>query len=161
MMHTAARAGSDAGSFTQAAAEELVTMQSFVALLEQERGALGQGKADALPALAAEKITLIEILSRCAEQRARLLGVGGVSATAAGIRQLLGSDPDAQEIWNNLLDVARRAAELNAGNGFLVNQCLAHVDRAINAIGGSRTSLYSTSGIASFGSGASRSLAQG
>ncbi|MBI3529243.1 MAG: flagellar protein FlgN [Betaproteobacteria bacterium] len=161
MMQTPARSGSNAGSFAKAVAEELVTMQSFVTLLEQERGALGEGKADTLPGLAAEKTTLMEILSRCAEQRARLLGVAGVSGTAAGIRQLLGSDPDAQEIWSNLLDVARRAAELNAGNGFLVNQRLAHVDRAIDAISGPRTSLYSTSGITNYGSGASRRLAQG
>ena len=142
------------------AAEELVTLQSFVRLLEQERGALEEGKADALPGLAAEKITLIEILSRCADQRAHLLGIAGISGTAVGMQQLLGSDPGAQEIWSDLLDVARRAAQLNAGNGFLVNQHLAHVDRAIEAISGPRPSLYGTSGTTSYGSGASRSLAQ-
>lgn len=161
MMHTPARSGSNAGGFAKAAAEELVAMQSFVTLLEQERGALEEGKADALPGLTGEKTSLIEILSRCAEQRAHLLGVAGGSGTAAGMQQLLGSDPDAREIWSNLLDVARRAAELNAGNGFLVNQHLAHVDRAIDAISGPRTSLYSTSGITNYGSGASRSLALG
>jgi flagellar biosynthesis/type III secretory pathway chaperone len=161
MMHTPARSGSNAGSFSEAAAVELVTMQSFVVLLEQERGTLEKGKADALPGLAAEKTTLLEVLSRCAEQRAHLLGVAGVSGTAAGVQQFLGSDPDAQQIWNNLLDVARRAAELNAGNGFLVNQLLAQVGRAIDAISGPRTSLYGASGITNHGSGASRSLAQG
>jgi len=161
MMHTPARAGSNADGFARAVAEELVTMQSFVTLLEQERGALGEGRADALPGLASKKANLIEILSRCAEQRSHLLGLAGVPGTAAGVQQVLGSDPDAQEIWSNLLDVARRAAELNAGNAFLVNQRIAHVERAIDAISGPRTTLYGTSGLSSFGSGASRSLAQG
>ena len=124
-------------------------------------GVLEEGKADALPGLAAEKTTLLEILSRCAEQRAQLLGTPNGSGTAAGVQRLLGSDPDAQQIWSSLIDVARRAAELNAGNGFLVSQHMAHVDRAIDAIGGPRSSLYGTSGIANYGSGASRSLAQG
>ena len=160
-MHTQTRSGSSTDGFAKAAAEELVTMQSFVALLEQERTALGAGKADALPALAAEKATLLEILSRCAEQRASLLGIAGVPANVASVRQLMGSDPAAEEIWNNLLEVARRAAELNAGNGYLVNQHLAHVDRAMDALSGPRPVLYGTNGVSSYGSGASRSLAQG
>ena len=160
-MLTPARSGSNASAFARTAAEELVTMRSFVTLLEQERGVLEEGKADALPGLAAEKTTLLEILSRCAEQRAQLLGAPNGSGTVAGVQRLLGSDPDAQQIWSSLIDVARRAAELNAGNGFLVSQQLAHVDRAIDAIGGPRSSLYNTSGITNYGSGASRSLAQG
>ena len=48
MMRTTPRSGSNAGGFARAAAEELVTMQSFVTLLEQERGALKEGKAAAL-----------------------------------------------------------------------------------------------------------------
>ena len=161
MMRSPARSGANAGGFAKATAEELVTMQSFVTLLEQERGALEEGKADALPGLAAEKTTLIEILARCAEQRAHLLGVTGLPGAAVGVQQLLGADPDARQIWSSLIDVARRAAELNAGNGYLVNQRLAQVDRAIDALSGPRTSLYSTSGITNYGSAASRSLAQG
>lgn len=161
MSHTEAASDSNAGGFAKAAAAELVTMQSFVALLEQERGALGAAKADALPALVTEKIPLLEILSHCAEQRARLLGLAGAPGNAAGVRQSLGIDSAAEEIWNNLLEVARRAAELNAGNGFLVNQHLAHVDRAMDALSGPRPGLYSTSGVTAYSSGASRSLAQG
>ena len=160
-MPTLAPAGSNAGSFAGAAAEELVTMRSFVTLLEQERGVLEAGKADALPGLAAAKTNLMEILSRCAEQRDNLLGVAGVAGTAAGVQQLLGADPDARQVWNSLIDVARRAGELNAGNGYLVHQRLAQVDRAIDALGGPRTSFYTTGGIADCGCGASRSLAQG
>ncbi len=161
MMHTPARSSSNIGGFARVAAEELISMQLFVALLEQERAALSAGKADTLPGLAAEKATLLEMLSRCAEQRARMLSMAGVPATAAGMQQLLGSNPDARQTWNNLLEVARRASELNAGNGFLVNQRIAHVERAIDAISGPHTSLYSTSGITRYVSGASRTLAQG
>ena len=160
-MHTPARSGSNTGGFAGVTAEELISMQSFVALLEQERAALGAGEADTLPGLAAEKTTVLEMLSRCAEQRARMLGIAGVPATAAGMQQLLGSDPDARKIWSDLLEVARRASELNTGNGFLVNQRIAHVERAIDAISGPPASLYSTSGITRYGSGASRTLAQG
>ena len=159
MMHT--RTQTHAGRFADAAAEELLTMHSFVTLLEHERSALGEGQADALPRLAAEKTTLAEVLSRCAGQRARLLELAGLSGTAAGVRQLLVADPDAQEIWRTLLAVAQHAAELNSGNSYLVNQRLAHVERAIDSISGPRTSLYSTSGVNSFGSAGSRSLAQG
>ena len=161
MSHKQTESTSNARSFATSAAEELVTMQSFVALLEQERGALGAAEADALPALIAEKNPLLEILSRCAEQRARLLGLAGVPGSAAGIRQLLGSDSAAEQIWNNLLAVARRAAELNAANSYLVNQQLAHVDRAMDALRGPRPGLYSTSGVTDYGAGASRSLALG
>lgn len=161
MGHPAARSRSNAASFAEAAAEELVTMQSLLTLLGQERRAIEEGKADALPALAAGKAPLMEVLSRCAERRARLLGVACVPQTAAGVRQLLGSDPGARRIWGDLIDAARQAAELNAGNRFLVNQCLAHVDRAIDALIGPRASLYSISGSASYGSGTPRNLALG
>ncbi len=158
MVHTPAQSGPSAGAFALAAAQDLVTMQSFVTLLEQERGALEEGKADALPGLAAEKATLIESLSRSAEQRARLLGV---SATAASVEQVLGTDSGVRQVWRHLLDTARRASDLNSGNGLILNLYLAHVDRAINAISGPRTSLYSTSGIASRGPSVSRSLGRG
>ena len=62
---------------------------------------------------------------------------------------------------SNAGSFARAAAELNAGNSYLVNQRLAQVDRTIDARSAPRTSLYSTSGITTYGSGASRSLAQG
>ena len=160
--HPVVRGSAETGRFAAAAAEELVAMQAFVALLERERGALGSGSADALPALTAEKTDLITILSRCAEQRAQLLGEAGVRSDATGVRQLLGTDRDAQGIWNNLLDVARRAAELNAGNGYLVNQNLTRLDRALDTISGSDRGFYSTEGLSAHRrAGSSRSLALG
>ena len=150
------------GGFAAAAAEELVAMQAFVALLERERGALGEGSADALPALTAEKMDLMNILSRCAEQRAQMLGQAGVRVDASGVRQLLAADTEAQEIWTHLLDVARRAADLNAGNGYLMTQNLARLDRALNTFSGTNHGLYSTEGLAAHRRpGFSRSLAQG
>ncbi|HVY08455.1 MAG TPA: flagellar protein FlgN [Burkholderiales bacterium] len=162
MMRAQNRRSDGAGHFARAAAEELVAMQSFVALLEQERSALGAGKADSLTALTVEKTGLMDILSRCAEQRARLLGEACVPNSAAGVRYLIEADPDAQQIWTNLLEVARRAEELNSGNSYLVNQQLARVDRAMGVIGASRNGFYSTDGFASEQRApASRSLAQG
>ena len=147
--------------FAAAAAEELVAMRAFVTLLERERGVLGEGAADALPALTAEKSDLMNILSRCAEQRAQMLGQAGVRTDASGVRQLLAADSQAQGIWNNLLDVARRAADLNAGNGYLMSQNLARLDRALDTISGGDRGFYSTEGLAHRRAGSSRSLALG
>jgi flagella synthesis protein FlgN len=149
------------GGFAAAAAEELVAMRAFVTLLERERGVLGEGSPDALPALTTEKTDLMNILSRCAEQRAQMLGQAGVRTDASGVRQLLAADAEAQDIWNNLLDVARRAADLNAANGYLMNQNLARVDRALDAIGGGDRGFYSTEGLSHRRAGSSRSLALG
>ena len=150
------------GGFAAAAAEELVAMQAFVALLERERGVLGEGSADGLPALTAEKTDLMNILSRCAEQRAQMLGQAGVRVDASGVRQLLAADTEAQEIWMNLLEVARRAADLNAGNGYLMTQNLARLDRALNTFSGTNNGFYSTEGLAAHRRpDFSRSLAQG
>ena len=162
MLRAPARNAPASSGFARAAAEELVTMQSFVALLEQERNALGTGKVDALPGLSAEKNNLMDILSRCADQRARLLGDACIPNSAAGVQYLLEADHDAREIWDNLIEVARRAEELNTANSYLVNQGLARVERAMDAMAGGAPGLYGTTGLAAQRRpGASRSLAHG
>lgn len=150
-----------AGGFARIAAHELSAMQSFLGLLERERAALESGNADSLPEITRDKSALIDKLSECARQRARLLVVAGEQPNAAGMRQLIGTDRATGQLWDQLLEVAQRAAEMNTGNAFLSNQRLAHVERALNTLGAPRTALYGVGGRASYGSGISRSLAQG
>lgn len=154
-------AGTHTGGFAGIAAHELSTMQSFLGLLERERAALESGNADSLQELTREKSALIDKLSECARQRARLLAVAGKQHNAAGIQQLIGTDCATGQLWDQLLEVAQRAAEMNTGNAFLSNQRLAHVERALSTLGAPRTALYGVGGRASYGSGLSRSLAQG
>jgi len=54
-----------------------------------------------------EKTNLMEILCRCAERRSHTLEVASVSGTVADVQQLLGSDPDVRQIWNNPIEVAK------------------------------------------------------
>lgn len=152
--------GSNALVFSSAIAEELDAMQLLLSLLGQERVSLAQGKADGLAELAAEKTEVVAVLLRCADQRARLLRNAGAAHGATGLEHILGSDQAARSIWSSLLDVAKRAAELNAGNSYLVDQQLARVDRAIVAIRGPRRLLYGSDGTTHFDAGASRSRAQ-
>ncbi len=146
--------------FADAVTQELSAMRAFVALLDQESAALTGGNADTLSGLAAEKTTLLEILSRCAEQRAVLLGAPGPAQTD-GLRQRIGKDASVRANWNSLLDAARRAADLNAANSCVVDLKLGQVRRAMDTLGVRGTSLYGMNGISAYESGISRSLAQG
>ncbi len=159
--HLESGASTHTGGFARTATDELSAMQSFLGLLERERAALESGNADSLPEITRDKSALIEKLSCCAQQRARLLAVAGEQRNAAGMQQLIGTDRATGQLWDQLLEVAKRAAGINTGNAFLANQRLAHVERALNTIGAPRAALYGVGGRASYGSGISRSLAQG
>jgi flagellar biosynthesis/type III secretory pathway chaperone len=144
--------------FAKNAAAELGALMSFIVVLEKERDALGSDRADALAALASEKSALVERLAGCAGERERILRAAGVQADAENLDRFLQPDLQARAIWDQVIVAARRAAERNAGNGFMVNQRLAGVNRALSALGGTRASLYDTRGTSSHGLDASRSL---
>jgi flagellar biosynthesis/type III secretory pathway chaperone len=150
--------GAPAADFAEVLAAELDALKSFIALLEQERIALRSNQADALYGLASEKSALVERLAQCATERERILLAKGVRADSEELNRFLGTEPQAGAIWDRILVAARRAAELNAGNGYTVNQRLAGVNRALGTLGGACSSLYDTRGTASHGLDASRSL---
>lgn len=144
--------------FARIASSELEALTAFTAVLDQERDALYQSNEDALPGITSAKILLAQTLTRCAEERVRLLNAAGVAITSPEVRRFLAASPDTLELWERVLSVARQASELNAGNGYVVQQRLVHVNQALALLAGSQASLYDTSGGARHGIKASRSL---
>jgi flagellar biosynthesis protein FlgN len=147
-----------AADFAENATAELDALKSFIAVLEREREALCSNQADALCGLVSEKSALVERLAQCAGERERILRASGVRTDPEELNRFLETEPQARQMWRRIMVVARRAAELNAGNGHTVNQRLAGVNRALGALGGARGSLYDTRGTAFHGLDASRSL---
>jgi flagellar biosynthesis/type III secretory pathway chaperone len=152
------QAHSQAAEFVGIAAAELAALKSFIGILEQERDALSSDRTDALAGLAVEKSALVEHLADCARKRECMLQAAGVQTDKKNLGRFLKTDPQAQETWGRVVVAARRAAELNAGNSFLVNQRLAGVNRALGALGGTGATFYDTRGTSSHGLDASRSL---
>jgi flagellar biosynthesis/type III secretory pathway chaperone len=152
------RFSSPAGEFADIAVVELAALKSFVELLEKECAALANNDADALPSLDSAKNDLIRTLTRCAEERVRVLDAAGVAVNAAEVRRFLAAEPQALQIWEQVLTIAKQVSALNTANGFVTNQRLSQVSRALALISGPRPSLYNTSGTTSLAASASRSF---
>lgn len=156
MQQSGMRFSSPVAEFAEIAAVELAALKIFVELLEKERAVLADAAADALPALVSAKTDLICTLTRCAEERVRVLDAAGVPVNAAEVRRFLATEPKAMQVWENVLTIARRVSALNTANGFVSNQRLSQVSRALTLISGPRPSLYNTSGTTSLAASASR-----
>lgn len=150
--------GSPVRKFAAIAVAEFETLTAFTTLLEQERAALTDSDNDALPGIAAAKPDLTQTLRRCAEERVGVLNDAGIAINSGAVRAFLAQDAQAAKTWENVLTLARIASEINAANGFVVQQRLTRVSNALALLAGSKSSLYDTSGTAAHGIRASRSL---
>jgi len=147
--------------FAGVAARELDSLNGLISLLDEERNALTQGNAEALPGLIATKTGHIQALAQLAAERAHVLADASVKMEAAEIRDFLAGDQPATETWERLLAAARKAAGLNTANAFLTSTRLTSVSRALAVLAGPQPDLYDPRGANARPAAASRSLFRG
>lgn len=147
--------------FAGVAALELAAVTALIGLLEAERDALARGDAEALPTLIRDKTEHIAALSHFSAQRGRILEAAGVAVGAPEIRGFLASSQGALDAWEKLLAAARKAAGLNAANGFLTSTRLTSVSRALATLSVPQSGLYDPRGINTRNASSFRTLSRG
>ena len=157
----AASARSPLELFAGLIAEELSALRALIGVLNDERTALTQGDADALPGMIASKTRHMGELARFSGERRRMLEAAGVVAEGPQIREFLAASPATLGTWQDLLHAARKAAGLNTANAFLTSTRLASVSRALAALTGSQAEFYDPRGTNSRAFGTTRPLSLG
>lgn len=147
--------------FAHVAARELEALNQLIAVLDEERNALAQGDAEALPALIAGKTGHIQTLAQFAAERADVLADAGVKLQGDEIRNFLAEDAPACQTWDKLLAAARKAAGLNTANAFLTSTRLTTVSRALAVLAGPQPTLYGPQGASAPAPATSRALFRG
>lgn len=131
-------------------AGEAELLAQFVAVLRLEQAALAAGDTTPLPDYATRKASLGDGLQGAAAQRNALLDGLGLDRDRAGVEQWLAARPGdpAAARWQQILDGAREAHELNNLNGKLIQMRLRYNAAALEALQrGSRTlELYGPDG---------------
>lgn len=131
---------------------EKCTLQSFIELLKKEENALVQGKIEEIDYLASDKSRLIEKLIQLDEHRNEFLQNHGFSlerdSIAFGISKQHSDQSKIQILWNELLELAKIAQQLNHSNGLIISTHLQHNQRAFAALhcAAGNVSLYGPKG---------------
>lgn len=131
--------------------DEIAANFALADLLEREQQLLVEADVDALPALTQDKAQLIARIAELANARYEALGAAGFSEDEHGMKAWTGTPAApaaALASWNALLDVARKAKELNRLNGMLISRHMARNQATLNILHGHRqgTSLYGPDG---------------
>jgi len=131
--------------------QELTLLESFSALLAEERGLLERGEADALPALANLKMPVISALNTAGNTRNQWLKQQGFPADTTGIEACVkqqAGDKNLQGLWQRFLQTARQTRELNSFNAQLLSQQLQATSEALEVLGqeARRQALYGSDG---------------
>jgi flagella synthesis protein FlgN len=118
-----------AGMLTQ----ELVTLESFVALLRNEQTLLSSGANEGLTALADDKSRAAIELGRLANLRDQALARLNLPPGRAGMDAwtLTDAGSASQRAWDRLLALAGEARALNEANGKLIALHLQHNRQAL------------------------------
>ena len=127
--------------------QELESLQSLAALLEQEHDCLLKAAADQLPALTEQKNTLMTRLDSLESERQRLLH--GDKAAAEG-----------SPMWASVQARARQVAEANQRNGVMISALVRSTEGALQILRGDPdgVDLYGSHGQGQSGSGSARLL---
>ncbi|HBV20397.1 MAG TPA: flagellar protein FlgN [Nitrosomonas sp.] len=127
-----------AEEFVAAINTERNTVQVFVKLLEKEEDALIHGRIDELDKLASDKVRLAEKLECLVKQRIQYLSFLGFSLDKAGMQLWLSrqADDELQTIWDELVQLASVAQQINQTNGKIISAQLQHSQRAYMALQG-------------------------
>lgn len=119
-----AACAASATAFADLLREEQSALAAFTALLQTEQEALVQGDADRVGALAGEKASQLENLTRLGALRQRHLAAQNLEASAAGVQDWIERNaaiaPAVRAAWRHLLAQAQMAQQLNQGNGLLI-----------------------------------------
>jgi flagella synthesis protein FlgN len=113
---------------------ETELVAQFVSVLKQEQDTLKLAKPDALAAINAEKIMLVEQLNRIGIERSALADMTGTGSDRATMLAWLERNPQEKKsasLWVKLLKLAQEAKELHQLNGKLISMHLQHTTDAI------------------------------
>lgn len=138
---------------------ELEAFGEFHQFLQQEQAALMAGDIDRLLQLAPAKTALMEKLFAFSAERDQALAAAGHENTATGIAawfNAIGVAGETRELWNRLLDLARKAEQANRRNGILIETHLRHNQQALAVLQATANpdSLYGPNGqVSSMASG--------
>ncbi len=118
--------------------EEQQLIGSMVELMKTEQQLLVSADADGLTTLTPAKLQLAQQAAELSRRRHKALGAAGFPAAEAGMEPWLaaGGNADTRRLWDELLDLARQAKELNRVNGMLVNKQMAHTTNMLNTLRG-------------------------
>ena len=133
---------------------ELEAFRQFHQILSAEHAALINGDADKLTTLAQRKNERVIELTQLAAARNHYLTESAGSTNQIGMEVWLDTyDPAdkfrAGKLWQDLIDLAHTAKDLNQSNGQLIHTRLAHNQKALNVLLGANagtSNLYGADG---------------
>ena len=108
--------------------------RNFIDILRKEQAALQQPGTSLLLAIANEKAHQAQLLTRLADTRNAWLLELGHTQDRTGMERSLHDCPDAADTWQELLQLAETASQLNRINGILVGQRLRYTQQAISVL---------------------------
>lgn len=131
--------------------EENQAASRLLQVLKQEQALLIEADIDQLAAVTEQKSKLVTHMAELASKRHKALGAAGFEPRESGMQPWLASSatPSAStKSWNDLLELARAAKELNRTNGVLINRQMARNQDALGALQGNRQggNLYGPNG---------------
>ncbi|MDB5772388.1 MAG: flagellar protein FlgN [Burkholderia sp.] len=119
--------------------EERQAIYSLLELLRQEQTHLIDANAEGLGKVTEEKSRIAMRMAEMAKRRQAALTDAGFAATESGMQAWIQS-PSAtttdRDAWNDLLELALSAKELNRVNGLLISQQIGRNQSALNVLQG-------------------------
>lgn len=139
--------------FAENLAAETEALQQFLKILQSEQEALTQGNIDKLAEYARLKAEQGLRLSQLGANHNRILKQYGLGSSQDAIGQAIQrEDPDGRHSlahrWENLLDLAKQAQDMNRLNGAMIEAQLKHNQQALAILqeAAKQTSLYGRDG---------------
>src|SRR3990167_8903191 len=131
--------------------EEQQEANRLLQVLKQEQALLIGADIDQLAALTEQKAKIVARMTELASGRHRALGAAGFDAAESGMKAWLARAPAPSAIaksWNELLELARAAKEMNRTNGVLINRQMTRNQDALSVLQGNRQggNLYGPNG---------------
>lgn len=125
--------------------------RDFIDILRREQVALQQPGTPLLLAIASEKAHHAQQLAQLSDARNYWLRKLGYTQDHIGMERGLRDCPAAVDAWEELLQLAETASQLNKINGILVGQRLRYTQQAISVLqtsthGGQNVRLYCSDG---------------
>jgi len=115
---------------------EIELVLRFTALLEHEGRLLKQGDAESLEPLTTQKLGLVQEINQVESLRRKITGLNEQSNATDMLAwfENHNNEKEALQIWQKLLESARKARELHDLNAQLVSAHLQHATEALNVL---------------------------
>jgi len=138
--------------------QETELVSRFVLVLNREQAALKAVVPDALAAINAEKLQLVEQLNLLGKERAKIANLAGTASDIEKMKAWLQHNPQEHKsaaLWVKLLKLAKEAKALHDLNGKLLNIHLQHASEAVAVLTQQHKehSLYGSNGQSSMSTG--------